>query len=1022
MTTFQITLGETYYEHGYLHIPIEYDEYLTTESETIKLVLGEQGEVTAKVKRIVLATQQRVTRIFGEAALKNWFQKYFTVNDTIDITVASPDKLILQPSLALEAGASIREKVLQSVRQAFPGWDGFQFPPFVADEVYYKQRTVEKARELLGRDELTRLLAENAFDEILERIKKIGSDNNLLWRGVPKSGDLNILSAVDGMKAEFCRAFFDLLYGDGESGERLARYLMFVEEHKLPNKWTFPTYFLFVAHPQREIFIKPRTTGAFLAAIGQKARYSQKPTAAGYQSIKAVVELLRRNLEAYHPRDMVDIQSLMWVVAGSGNTGALAEPFASLFRDWDEANWALDFLRETLGRLGVTSLDDPRVALTVPVGRPLLRLNFGNWLIADFIGKGLAGLTLPENNLLDISTRSRSGFAKKLNEETHFYYGDISIEVLRDMSPELTILYEQSMQNIADRFRKWRGTPYRKAHQPELMAALFDMELRQKVLTEGIEAKGVSMPIDSEQKDGYFSPETIELMTALHESPRKETYRTRQDEYKEYVEQPLRQLMKDVVAILPQEITTVMETEKGLFSRVLKNDYGRGGAWDHYWGALYPKGGKRTEAPQLSMWVNHRGLEFGFYVGEYGSIDRRRLQENCREHHAILAVLLADLLGDTRFVAGRPDTFVFNLDGTLSDENATWRDWLKDPFTFGFDLSLILPFPEPLHFSTEELRDLVAQTYKQLFPLVLLATEDDPIPAIKRYLRIEINDTAPLNSEYSLEDMAEATGFALDELQRWTRALARKKQVVLYGPPGTGKTFIAEHLARYAIGGGDGFSELVQFHPAYAYEDFMQGIRPETGPDGSLSYTMKRGRFLDFCSRASERDGVCVLIIDEINRANLARVFGELMYLLEYRDRSIPLAGGRAFSIPRNVRIIGTMNTADRSIALVDHALRRRFAFLYQPPNYDVLRRFHQRKKNGFPVEALITQLQTLNQQIDDRHYEVGISFFLRESLADDIADIWQMEIEPYLEEYFFDRPNTVNGFRWKNVRRNLNL
>ena len=175
---------------------------------------------------------------------------------------------------------------------------------------------------------------------------------------------------------------------------------------------------------------------------------------------------------------------------------------------------------------------------------------------------------------------------------------------------------------------------------------------------------------------------------------------------------------------------------------------------------------------------------------------------------------------------------------------------------------------------------------------------------------------------------------------RWVRAIERKGQAIIYGPPGTGKTFIAEKLALHLIGGGDGFQEVVQFHPAYAYEDFVQGIRPKARPDGSLDYPVVPGRFLDFCDRSRSCQGRCVLVIDEINRANLSQVFGELMYLLEYRNREVPLASGGMFQIPENVRLIGTMNTADRSIALVDHALRRRFAFLALYPNYEVLSKF----------------------------------------------------------------------------------
>lgn len=280
-------------------------------------------------------------------------------------------------------------------------------------------------------------------------------------------------------------------------------------------------------------------------------------------------------------------------------------------------------------------------------------------------------------------------------------------------------------------------------------------------------------------------------------------------------------------------------------------------------------------------------------------------------------------------------------------------------------------------------------------------------------------DAGSVNPEYSLEEFSDEAGFEVELLERWVRAIDRKGQAILYGPPGTGKTFAAERLARHLIGGGDGFTSVVQFHPAYAYEDFMQGIRPQT-VDGALQYPMVPGRFLEFCREAGNRGGRCVLIIDEINRANLSRVFGELMYLLEYRNQEVPLAGGGPFRIPGNVRLIGTMNTADRSIALVDHALRRRFAFLQLYPNYEVLRKFHRR--TGFPVDGLIEALTHVNKEIADPHYQIGTSFFLSDDLARDIEDIWRMEIEPYLEEYFFDRSEKADPFQWESVRQKYGL
>jgi 5-methylcytosine-specific restriction enzyme B len=274
-----------------------------------------------------------------------------------------------------------------------------------------------------------------------------------------------------------------------------------------------------------------------------------------------------------------------------------------------------------------------------------------------------------------------------------------------------------------------------------------------------------------------------------------------------------------------------------------------------------------------------------------------------------------------------------------------------------------------------------------------------------------------MQPEYSLSQCALDTGIEEKTLENWLKAIERKKQAIFYGPPGTGKTYVAQKLAKYLVGGSDGFVDIVQFHPAYTYEDFVQGIRPQR-IDGELDYPLVNGRFLDFCEEACRRQSICVLIIDEINRANVARVFGELMYLLEYRNEKMFLAAGEVFSIPTNVRIIGTMNTADRSIALVDYALRRRFAFIPLCPNYEILRCRHL--DTGFPVEKLIQKLNELNKAISNPHFVVGISYFLRDDLVDQIESIWQLEIEPYLEEYFFDQPSKVEQFRWNKVKKQI--
>ena len=507
-----------------------------------------------------------------------------------------------------------------------------------------------------------------------------------------------------------------------------------------------------------------------------------------------------------------------------------------------------------------------------------------------------------------------------------------------------------------------------------------------------------------------FTAKTFELLAELNASPRKTTYLAQKDEFKQQLEEPFQKLFRQVAAQLPAAITERMETERKLFARIPKNDFNHGGAWDFYWGAFYLKGGKRIEDAQLFLWMNHERLEFGFNIGAYGSDQRQRFLTNCETHYDVLLTLLEPSLAD--------DDIWYGING--SQAKLDWQDWLKNPQEVNFHLHMRLSQQDVLSRSTEQLIDQITHIYKRFFPLILLAIAEEPLPLLLDYLEPpddDIEEAKVLNPTYTLANCAADSYLNQDLLTDWVEAIERKRQAVLYGPPGTGKTFLARCLAKHLISEGDGCVELVQFHPAYTYEDFIEGIRPQMGKSG-LEYPHVPGRLLEFCEKAEQRHDRCVLIIDEINRANLAQVFGELMYLLEYRDEEMNLASGKKFCIPANVRIISTMNTADRSIALVDHALRRRFAFLYVPPNYEGLRQYHQ--STGYSTVELVNLLSHINAQIGDPHYQLGTSFFLRENLKAELKSIWQLEIEPYLEEFFFDQSDKMNNLRWVQVEGQL--
>jgi hypothetical protein len=520
--------------------------------------------------------------------------------------------------------------LLRLIESRYPKWASFADPRFVKEALSHKPAALARAQEWLNADALSSLQRAGQHDEILERIKKLASATNWLYLTVPKTGDLDLLHQGIS-KTEVCAAIIDVLHSPGASPERLSRFFDFVASVGASPKWAFPTYFLLLAHPQTEIFVKPTVMKTFLALIGQPSIWSDVPSGATYANLLQLCADLRTQLAPYGVTDMLDVHGFIWAVTNQS-------------------------ARKTKSSLGKTTERETSVTVREP-------------------------------------------------------------------------------------------------------------------------------------------------------------------------------------------------------------------------------------APQ--------------YV--------------------------------------------------------------------------VTPAPTP---------------------------------------------STPKANAYPLAQCAAETGLDEATLTEWLSAIHRKRQAIVYGPPGTGKTFVVQKLALHLAGGDESQIEIVQFHPAYSYEDFIQGMRPKARANGGLDYPIVDGRFVQFCKAARAQTGMCVLVVDEINRANLSRVFGELMFLLEYRDQAITLASGERFSIPHNVILLGTMNTADRSIALVDHGLRRRFAFLPLRPNYELLRRFHAGTSvSSIAMDELIRTLQQINAHIGDDHYALGPSFFLVSDLQTQLPSIWQTEIEPYLEEYFFDKPDVVEQFRWDVVR-----
>ena len=253
--------------------------------------------------------------------------------------------------------------------------------------------------------------------------------------------------------------------------------------------------------------------------------------------------------------------------------------------------------------------------------------------------------------------------------------------------------------------------------------------------------------------------------------------------------------------------------------------------------------------------------------------------------------------------------------------------------------------------------------------------------------------------------------------------IKRKKNIILQGAPGVGKTFVAQRLAYSMLGTkNDSHIMMVQFHQSYSYEDFIMGYRPTNS-----SFELKYGAFYNFCKKAAaDRQHEYFFIIDEINRGNLSKIFGELFMLIENDKRGVELPllySDEKFAIPGNVYLIGTMNTADRSLAMLDYALRRRFSFYEMSPGFETEGFLEYKTElNNKKFDHLIKCVKELNDEImsDDslgEGFYIGHSYFCNldkndsnEKKFDNIlAGIVAFELIPLLKEYWFDEPEKVN-------------
>lgn len=232
-----------------------------------------------------------------------------------------------------------------------------------------------------------------------------------------------------------------------------------------------------------------------------------------------------------------------------------------------------------------------------------------------------------------------------------------------------------------------------------------------------------------------FTATTFELLAAIARTPTAAFYMERKADFKAHVEQPLQGLMRRSALHLPVMMRERMETQRNLFSRFIKNDFGRGGAWSNYWGAFYPRGSRRLEDVQLALWINARRLGISFYIGDYARLPRERFLRNVKRYRQILPDLLADLVNDPHVLLSREGGEREDAAGNLVPEHPIgWSEWLDDPRSADFWVRVALSPAQAIAATTAELEALAIHMHAAYFPLALLAIEDNPLPVIDAYL------------------------------------------------------------------------------------------------------------------------------------------------------------------------------------------------------------------------------------------------------------------------------------------------
>jgi MoxR-like ATPase len=448
---------------------------------------------------------------------------------------------------------------------------------------------------------------------------------------------------------------------------------------------------------------------------------------------------------------------------------------------------------------------------------------------------------------------------------------------------------------------------------------------------------------------------------------------------------------------------------------ICKNDFGRGGPYQPVqWITFYrqAQSNKRSDA-QFFVRIAADGVRYGFHLGRTARAAGKQFRSNIQEHGEAIhrALRVGDVFTECRFWVG--DDLAEEVAIKTAADLRAWA--VHKTIAIGKHLA-----PDDPLLRRDELAGDILLVFDRLLPAFACAAEADPRPLLAR--RAGAAETAP---PYDPASFHRETFLSEVWLDRVFGLLRLKKQLVLQGVPGTGKTHVARCLARLITHDRPECVRLVQFHPAYCYEEFVEGIRArgaEVNGRTEVTFPVEDGVLCQFAEQAAKRPSEPhVLLIDELNRGNLPRIFGELLYLLEYRDQAITLPySKRALRLPDNLFLLATMNPLDRSAVALDQALRRRFSFVNMPADPAVLASWLEQHPPSEPEDEtfgprIVQLFEELNRRLagsvgSDK--QIGHSFFMVPELtAEKLAAVWDHHVRPLVLDYLGGREERLRDF-----------